>query len=560
MPTNRLSSLDAIQTRLGLIEGVLSTVLATVEKPAQQPSDVCSANSLDEYADSIPDPDDFDRDRFASPRPTLSARPQIPPTCDWQDLNKLHGSSLLISFGFEAYFVLSERLVHNFYPNNPAQAESKERFLKYQDNLYQNLLRSLSSFDNLDLVQHNQVVVLPPRAFIDDVFDSFFRELNPIMPMFRPDSFRDLIIRTYATPAEVGDMASVVCINNVILHTLSAKAKFTRSGPTVAPLDVGMSDLHTLLLKNAKRALAITKRFMTPRLINVQALLSLCLVAQENFQIGLAEAMLEQACQVARMMGLNRKHRVPPEPSPSDVEEKSSVFWSLFIMDKHISSLMGNSCRLPSYDCDLPFPEDEHFQRYLVPQIRLARIQEQIYIDLYSAHAKGRSSTSRQRRIPRLRKSLEQWYKLHEGVLTAEDPVREQELESEHSTKGHFRLALNFCFHNTRIMACRDSEDEETAKLCLEDARKGIKLMLSVCTLSGTIGGCHLFRGYVQFLTCAILQWNKRINYHYPSCCLRNRDLISCILTLAAGFKPNLILSSVLLTLLLQTPTLSTIC
>ncbi|KAH8805343.1 fungal-specific transcription factor domain-containing protein [Xylogone sp. PMI_703] len=483
-----LSSLDAIQTRLSAIEGVLSTVSATVARPAQLSGNRL-ANCLDHIGSSQYE---FDREGFALPGPSVSTQPQVPFTCDWKEISTLHASSLLISSGFEAYLALTRSLTLNFHPNTSTEAELKEQFSKYQEALYRDLLFLLSSSRSIDLSEDSQLIGLVPRALIEDAYDTFFTELNPALPLFDKKSFRHLITNTYAASTEVKDPASVICINNVVLMTLNAKCKFRSANSSTDPLDMGLLDIRILLLRSAKKALGLAKDLMAPRLINVQALLSLSIIAHENLQLDVAEIMLDQACQVARMMGLHRKYQIPTSLTRAEAEEQKKVFWLLFIIDKHISFLVANSCRLPSYDCNVSFPEDEHFQRFLVPRIQLARIQEQIYIDLYSALAQGRSVMDCQRRMLKLRKSLDYWHQMHESSLS-EAPFQESDPDA------NLRLALNFNYYNTRIMACQQSLDETLIKLRLEDARMGIRLMFRARMLSRTLSGSQLLRGLLHY-------------------------------------------------------------
>lgn len=475
-----MNNLDTIQSRLGFIEGVLSNVLATSEKPVQH-SETSSQAVLD-TVDGDLDSEDSECDPYSLPGPALT-QIQISPTCEWPDLGKLHTSGLLISFGFQTYYILSRRVAANFHPKTPAQANLKEEFLEYRNQVFQKLLGSLSPLNGVDYLQTVNMVALPPRSLVESVFGTFFRDLNPMTPLFRLESFRELIAKTYRTSTESRDAASVVCISNMVLEVLRAKDTMDISG-------LGISDVDSILLKNARNALAITKDFLTPCLVNVQALLSLCIIAHQNFQIGVAEVILEQACQVAKMMGLNRERQVPPILSPADAEEHSNVFWTLFIMDKQISFLMGNSCRLPSYDCNAPFPEDEHFQRYLAPRIGLARIQEQIYFDLYSAKAHSRSPTDRHQRGMKICKSLERWYQANEEILTG----KASECDADWNLNASLRLILNFGYHNARIMASRASTDIQSIKLRLEDARMGFKLLLSIRTSSEITSKPKLFK------------------------------------------------------------------
>jgi hypothetical protein len=192
-------------------------------------------------------------------------------------------------------------------------------------------------------------------------------------------------------------------------------------------------------------------------------------VALDNFQIEIAELLLQQSCQVAVSMGLHQQSPSPDGLTAAEVRERRNVFWTLSVLDKHFSLLTGTSCRLPSYDCAVPLPEPEpgHTRgRFFVARIRLARIQERIYVALYSAAALRAADPLVLAAVARLVTDLRAWRDALEPV-PADAPPADRILA----------LELNFLFYSSCIMVRRRSAAADDKALCLRDARDSLALL-----------------------------------------------------------------------------------
>ena len=120
----------------------------------------------------------------------------------------------------------------------------------------------------------------PPLAMLDAMIDPYFSELNWHLPLWSKKKFRNLICSIYAGAAHIEDRAHAICFSNMVLLTLTAKSLQSRARYATQPSyrQSGSSmdyDLIKPFLANAKRALQNLELLLSPRLVNVQALLSL---------------------------------------------------------------------------------------------------------------------------------------------------------------------------------------------------------------------------------------------------------------------------------------------
>lgn len=121
---------------------------------------------------------------------------------------------------------------------------------------------------------------LPPLAMLEAMLDLYFDTLNPYFPIWTKRRFSQLIGSVYDQQGTTNDRALIVCFNNVVLLTLMTKSRQALAKNSMhTPDQRGTSSMDTDLmdsfLKNAKRAFENIEILLQPRLINVQALLSL---------------------------------------------------------------------------------------------------------------------------------------------------------------------------------------------------------------------------------------------------------------------------------------------
>lgn len=144
-----------------------------------------------------------------------------------------------------------------------------------------------------------------------------------------------------------------------------------------------------------------------------------CLFALDNFQIEVAELLMEYASHCAKAMGLHRQVH-----SSSPISGRKNLFWTLFVLDKAIFFLTGKPFTLPSYDCGVPLPSSSSTdisERMFLARISLARIQERIYMNLYSAQATCQSANSHNNAVHQIEQDLQQWLISNQPLLSNTD-------------------------------------------------------------------------------------------------------------------------------------------
>ena len=144
----------------------------------------------------------------------------------------------------------------------------------------ESISKSLLADDAWDLSGGSLPPKLPPKGLLDASLDSYFRQVNPMLPIFDEDSFYDDIHKIYEAGSDQADRAWIMCFNNIILQILDAKTafSFTKKPPnkTSSPLSADVEiEILTPFLTNLRRAVGRLDYFHKPSLVSVQALMSM---------------------------------------------------------------------------------------------------------------------------------------------------------------------------------------------------------------------------------------------------------------------------------------------
>ena len=164
--------------------------------------------------------------------------------------------------------VITERL-----GSEPAM--SKECALQAQRELY-----SLVSRGEEELVKDGSPPTAPPAVILDALIEPYFATINHHFPIWTKKRFKRMVTTMRETMCPERELASIICCNNLILMSLTANSLRSQQGRSVqakhqrktSSVD---SDVIASFLKNTERALENIDQLVLPRLINVQALLSL---------------------------------------------------------------------------------------------------------------------------------------------------------------------------------------------------------------------------------------------------------------------------------------------
>ncbi|KAG5979867.1 hypothetical protein E4U55_004669 [Claviceps digitariae] len=253
----------------------------------------------------------------------------------------------------------------------------------------------------------------PPLAILDALIDPYFANINPSFPIWNKDEFRKMVdILRHSTCPDF-QWASIVCCNNLILLTLNADSlcsvqqKMAHSGVSenASSLDC---DLVAGFLANAKCAVE-NLGVVLPCLINLQALLSLCVVAQEHLQLHTLVYLFTQTMHCAEAIGVFQWRRYRSQLTKSKCQEYRNMAHCLYILDKKICWMAGVSPRIAASEVQLDLTtQDKSFER-LTAQTELAGILETIYLDLYSSQVGPRTEDQVRQVVAPIWQRLEDW-------------------------------------------------------------------------------------------------------------------------------------------------------
>ncbi|KAJ9365713.1 transcriptional regulator family: Fungal Specific TF [Paecilomyces variotii] len=236
----------------------------------------------------------------------------------------------------------------------------------------------------------------PPFAILDAMIEPYFSSINPHFPIWTKEKFIDMATTLRQSPSSERDFASIICCNNLILMAMSAdslcsnrgESTQNRQGTKVSSMEF---DMIAGFRANAKRAIQNIDQLLLPRLINVQALLSLYMVAQEHFSIVESERLFDLASRCAKLTGIHQWHSFQGHLSDEDIRERQTISYCLYTIDKTVCWTTGLSPNMPASDI--------HFETYavssevslassLIAKSELARIEETIYLEIYASQVK----------------------------------------------------------------------------------------------------------------------------------------------------------------------------
>ncbi|KAG6011440.1 hypothetical protein E4U54_008088 [Claviceps lovelessii] len=149
-------------------------------------------------------------------------------------------------------------------------------------------------------------------------------------------------------------------------------------------------DLVAGFLANAKCAIE-NLGLVCPCLIHVQALLSLCVVAQEHLPLHTLEYLFAQTVHCAEAIGIFQWRRLRGQLTESDFREYKNLAHCLYILDKNICWTAGVLPRIAESEVQLDLTPQDKSSENLAVQAELAAIQETIYLDLYAGHVRLRN-------------------------------------------------------------------------------------------------------------------------------------------------------------------------
>jgi len=142
--------------------------------------------------------------------------------------------------------------------------------------------------EHSDLIQDGSPPTSPPLLMLEAVMDPYFDNINPSFPIWTKEEFRLLVKTSQESEHVVEDRAYIVSCNNLILLTLGPRSLQScamnnfASDPRRKADSIDL-DIVKSLVTNAKRSITNIELLLSPRLLNLQALLSLVCLCQHYY-------------------------------------------------------------------------------------------------------------------------------------------------------------------------------------------------------------------------------------------------------------------------------------
>lgn len=269
----------------------------------------------------------------------------------------------------------------------------------------------LQLFDDKPMEQH--APCLPPKQFLTVMLDTFFRLADYQTDIFLSQHVDQAVDVVYRDPSNPSHLIWILCLNLMTLLALGVDQPLNRDDHFVKPI---LQTVHTIAAKPSL--------FMSQRLITVQALALLSLLAEQYHSEILADHTFIQACILAKTMGLNHTDGTtsPSDFSPVEVEERRMVFRSLYMRDRCSTTTWGvllwlpsphhmnGSERYSSATADTGFG----LNRALSARWELTMIQDALHNALVQANNTSKSLHQRSMALARVQQRLRAWSKRHE--------------------------------------------------------------------------------------------------------------------------------------------------
>ncbi|KAI1379652.1 hypothetical protein F4677DRAFT_453142 [Hypoxylon crocopeplum] len=337
----------------------------------------------------------------------------------------------------------------------------------------------------------------PPISILKAMIEPYFTSVNPHFPIWTKESFTQITAALQESDSSDQDLGQVVCSNNLILMTLAANLlhpppKSSKSRQSKSPHKSSSIDLDLIkgFLANAKRAIEHVDLLLSPRLINVQALLSLCVVAQEHMPPSVFARLFNLAAQCAKSIGLHDwEMSARGETGTENCRERQYVSYCLFILDKTVCWTVGASPCIPISDVQIEAISkglDDRSMSDLVAKAKLAEIREGIYLEIYTRRAPARTEGQVRQLICKLDRRLQDW--LADSGTNLED-IDSQALPSSSSEIEH---SIGFaCTQLIYMWPFREHPDIVAPRI--EVARRCMGLLLRLWRSASELGRTGVF-------------------------------------------------------------------
>ncbi|KAK1807935.1 hypothetical protein LTR12_017709 [Friedmanniomyces endolithicus] len=310
-------------------------------------------------------------------------------------------------------------------------------------------MRDCARVDHVLPEQRDSGVSRPPKQQLMKAQAQYFQQVDCVTDIFVRQNFLAQLERIYAVQGQPFDETWLICFQAIILLAIGSELLGASSYSV-------MSGLASSILVPNSVALVTTRLLMAPRLVNVQALILLSVLAQQQDSQARSELLFAQACMLAKAMELHTPQTAWSEASSEERQERWKVYRSLYIRDKAFATTRGSVSWMPDANINqLPgITEDQ--DTTLRCRIQLAGLQARI------------------RTSKRLRIALRA---IESDLL---DLAHSQSLFASGQT-NHSWAAIRLDFLATRIAALQESPCPLQQKVVRADARASCMVLLLAC-------------------------------------------------------------------------------
>ena len=150
-------------------------------------------------------------------------------------------------------------------------------------------------------------------------------------------------------------------------------------------------------------------------------------------------------------------------------------------MDKSITSMTGQCCYMPIFDCNVSLPLRESVARSpslknLLPRVELALIQEDAYKRLYSNNL-DQFDAELGASVCHLVKKLDDWAQKYHDLVETNSTKTDTVGGPLVTVDLGINIALTYHFHITRLMVHRPGVTTSDRRQCWEDAVTCVQLL-----------------------------------------------------------------------------------
>ncbi|KAF5575848.1 fungal specific transcription factor [Fusarium pseudocircinatum] len=243
------------------------------------------------------------------------------------------------------------------------------------------LFQIVSEAELLPPLRNSSPPTTPPLGILQPMIDQYFDNINRHMPIWSRDRFQDFIADTQLASTDQPHAARVIFCNSLAILILTAKlaSSSTNSGPNWSSIDL---ELVKYFLSNATWAVHNLHELMTHRLSNIQALLSLHLVAQIHWGSERASLFLTLATAGAKPLGLYQLESFQGY-TQDEMQERKNLFLCLYILDKTRCWIDGQPPQVPLWHPEVLLSRSG-IDLGLLARAELSHIEETIFLQLYS--------------------------------------------------------------------------------------------------------------------------------------------------------------------------------